>query len=63
MNWRMRSAIALVGLAVAMSLWCLFETTALSMTAFFSVGIPLYGLGALLYIAEILLDLRNHRVL
>lgn len=63
MNWRMRSAITLVSLAVGLSLWCLFETTALSMTAFFSLGIPLYGLGAILYIVEILVDLRNHRVL
>lgn len=63
MNWRMRTAVALVVLGTAFALWCLFTTNALSMTLFFSLGIPLYGLGALLYVAEILLDLRRHRVL
>ena len=63
MNWRMRTAVALVASGTGLSLWCLYHTSALSMTAFFSLGIPLYGLGAILYIVEILLDLRAHRVL
>lgn len=63
MNWRLKTAIAMVATGTALTLWCLFETTALSMTAFFSLGIPLYGLGALLYVLEIFLDLRQHRVL
>lgn len=63
MNWRLKAAIALVATGTFLTLWCLFETTALSMTAFFSLGIPLYGLGAVLYIVEILVDLRQHRVL
>jgi hypothetical protein len=63
MNWRMRAAVALVALGTCFTLWCLVETNALSMTLFFSFGIPLYGLGAVLYVAEILLDLRRHRVL
>jgi hypothetical protein len=63
MNWRMRAAIALVALATVLAFWCLIQTTAVSMTVFFSIGIPFYGLGALLYLAEIFLDLRRHRVL
>lgn len=63
MNWRMRTDIALVASGSGLSLWCLYQTSALSMTAFFSFGIPFYALGALLYIVEILLDLRAHRVL
>lgn len=63
MNWRLKTAIAMVAAGTILALWCLIETTAISMTAFFSLGIPLYGLGAILYIAEIILDLRAHRVL
>lgn len=63
MNWRMHTAVALVVFGTLFALWCLVATSALSMTLFFSLGIPLYGLGAILYIVEILLDLRRHRVL
>jgi hypothetical protein len=63
MSWRLKTSLILVGIAVALMFWCLFETTALSMTAFFSFGIPFYGLGVILYVWEILLDLRAHRVL
>lgn len=63
MNGRMRAAVALVALGTVLAIWCLIQTTAMSMTFFFTFGIPLYGLGVLFYLAEIFLDLRNHRVL
>lgn len=63
MNRNLRLALLLVAVGTAFTLWCLVKTTALSMTLFFIVGLPLYGLGALLYVVEILRDLRRHRVL
>lgn len=56
-------ALACTALATLPTLWCLAETTALSMTAFFSFGLPLYGLGILIYVVEVLRDLRRHDVL
>jgi predicted membrane channel-forming protein YqfA (hemolysin III family) len=58
-----RAALACSALATVPTLWCLYETTALSMTSFFTFGIPLYGLGALLYLFEVFRDLRRHEVL
>jgi len=58
-----RAGLACSALATVPTLWCLYETTALSMTSFFTFGIPLYGLGALLYIFEVFRDLRRHEVL
>jgi len=63
MSWRIQTSLALVALGTGFAVWCLAKTTALSMTAFLGVGVPLYGLAASLYIWEILLDLRSHRVL
>lgn len=63
MSWRIRTAIGLISLTMAFMVWCLVQTTALSMTGFFAIGLPLYGLGVLLFVWEILLDLREHRVL
>jgi len=63
MSWRIQTSLALVAVGTGFTMWCLIKTTALSMTAFFSLGVPLYGLAALVYIWEILLDLRRHRVL
>ena len=63
MRARIRIALLFVAVAVGLMLWCLLSTTALSMTLFFSFGIPFYGLAVLLYVWEILLDLRAHRVL
>lgn len=63
MSWRIRTSLALVAVGTGFTAWCLVKTTALSMTAFFALGMPLFGLAALLYVWEILLDLRRHRVL
>jgi hypothetical protein len=63
LNWRLRASIALTAIGMAFTLWCLIETTAISMTLFFSLGIPLYGLAVVLYLIEIFLDLRRARVL
>jgi len=63
MSSAIRVALALAAVATFLTLWCLVETTALSMTVFFAVALPLYGLGAVLYVREVLLDLRDHKVL
>lgn len=63
LGWRIRCSLAAVAVGTVFTLWCLADTTALSMTMFFTFGIPLYGLGAILYVWEILLDLRRHKVL
>jgi predicted membrane channel-forming protein YqfA (hemolysin III family) len=63
MTWRIRLSLVLVAIATAFTLWCLVETTALSMTAFFSLGIPLYAVAAVFYVWELFRDLRQHRVL
>ena len=63
MSWRIRSSLALVAIGTGFTMWCLLDTTALSMTGFFALGVPSYGLGAILYVWEILLDLRRHHVL
>lgn len=63
MTRNLRIAVFLAAVGTVLTLWCLAKTTALSMTLFFSFGIPAYGLGAILYIVEVLKDLRQHRVL
>ena len=63
MHGRIRAAIALVNTTNTNKHKNHTNTTTNSMTAFFMVGLPLYGLGALLYVADVLLDLRRHRVL
>jgi uncharacterized membrane protein len=57
-----RVSIAAVVACVGLALWCLIDTTALSMTLFFTVGLPLYGFAVLLYLFEVLRDLRRHGV-
>lgn len=63
MSWRIQGSIALIAVTVASMIWCLADTTALSMTGFFLLGLPSYGLGVLLFFWEVLIDLREHRVL
>lgn len=63
MNWRLRLSLALVASGTLFTVACLYRTTALSMTFFFLLGLPLHGLGALIYVVEILRDLRRHEVL
>jgi len=58
-----RIALVLVAIATALAVSCLVKTTALSMTFFFSISLPAYGLAAILYIVEVIRDLRHHRVL
>jgi hypothetical protein len=63
MSWRIKTSLLLVALGTGFTLWCLVRTTALSMTLFFTLGLPVYGLAAILYVTDVLLDLRRHRVL
>ncbi len=56
-------ALLLSGLGLAVTLPCLIDTTPITMTAFFMLGIPLFAAGFLLYAAAVLKDLRQHRVL
>jgi hypothetical protein len=59
----LRLALVLVAIGTLLSLWCLAKTTALSMTLFFTFGLPAFGLAGVLYVVEVLRDLRRHRVI
>jgi EamA domain-containing membrane protein RarD len=63
MTRNLRIAVFFAAIGTLLTLWCLAKTTALSMTLFFSFGIPAYGVAAILYVVEVLRDLRRHRVL
>lgn len=59
----LRASVVLVSVGTVLSIACLLETTALTMTAFFSAGLPAYAVAGLLYVREVVRDLRRHRVL
>jgi hypothetical protein len=56
-------ALFLNGLGLLATIPCLLETTPLSMTAFFMLGIPLFAAGFLLYVVAVIRDLRQNNVL
>jgi hypothetical protein len=56
-------ALFLVAIGTVLSIACLVKTTALSMTFFFSAALPAFALAGVLYVVEVLRDLRQHRVL
>lgn len=56
-------ALLLSGLGLCATLPCLIDTTPITMTAFFLLGIPLFGLGFLVYVYAVIRDLRRHGVL
>ena len=59
----LKIALALYGLGLAAALLCLIDTTALSMTVFFFVGLTSFGLGFLAYAKVVWDDLRAHGAL
>ena len=63
MTRNLHLALVLVAIGTIFAFACLLKTTALTMTLFFSAGLPAYVLAALLYVIEVLSDLRRHRVL
>lgn len=63
MSRRIVAALACTFVGTVLAVVCLAETTAITMTAFSFLGIPAYGLGAALYLAEVLGELRSRRVL
>ncbi len=50
-------------LGVLATLPCLLDTTPITMTLFFMVGIPLFAAGFLVYVGTVIADLRRHRVI
>jgi hypothetical protein len=58
-----RIALFLVGVGMVLAVSCIAKTTALSMTLFFTFGLPAFAIAAMLYILEVARDLRRHRVL
>jgi hypothetical protein len=42
---------------------CLVNTTPITMSLFFLVSLPLFGIGFVLYMAAVIRDLRKHQVL
>jgi len=59
----LKAALALYALGCLVALICTVDTTALSMTAFFLVGLVSFGLGFLAYAKVVWDDLRAHGVL
>lgn len=49
-------------LGLLATLPCLIDTTPITMTLFFVVGIPLFAAGFLIYGATVIADLRRHGV-
>jgi hypothetical protein len=56
-------ALILNGLGLLATIPCILDTTPISMTVFFVVGIPLFGAAFLSYAAAVIQDLRRHKVL
>ncbi len=63
MSRTLQIALLLVSFGTLLSVACLLETTALTMTAFFSGALPAFALAGMLYVVEVIRDLRRHRVL
>jgi len=57
------SALIMVGLGFLLAVPCIIETTPITMCAFFFLGIPLFGVGFLLYAYSVFKDLRAHGIL
>jgi len=49
-------------LGLLATLPCLIDTTPITMSLFFVVGIPLFAGGFLIYVLTVIADLRSHRV-
>lgn len=56
-------ALVLNALGLLATIPCLLDTTPISMTAFFGLGIPLFAVGFLFYLVAVIQDLREHKVL
>lgn len=63
MNRLIGWALAATALGFLLSIPCLLDTTPITMVVFFLVSLPLFGIGFLLYLAAVVLDLRSHKVL
>ncbi len=51
-------AVFFAVLGTIITLTCLIYTSPITMTAFFFIGLPSYGVGALLYVIDILFKLK-----
>jgi len=49
-------------LGLLATLPCLIDTTPITMTLFFMVGIPLFAGGFFIYVGSVIADLRRHGV-
>lgn len=58
-----RAAFTLYALGGIIALMCIIDTTAVTMTLFFFVGVASFGLGFLAYAKAVWDDLREHGVL
>ncbi|MBV8139832.1 MAG: hypothetical protein JO121_29985 [Deltaproteobacteria bacterium] len=63
MNKLIGWALAANALGFLLAIPCLVATTPITMVVFFLVSLPLFGIGLLLYLAAVVLDLRSHKVL
>lgn len=56
------SALISTGLGFLLAVPCIVETTPITMCLFFFFGVPLFGLGFLLYAYSVFKDLRAHGI-
>ena len=57
------AALISVGLGFLLAIPCIVETTSITMCPFFFFGVPLFGLGFLLYVYWVFQDLLEHGVI
>ncbi len=63
MSRLIKTALALSAVGYAAAAIGLLKTSSLTMILFFFVGLPCFFIGFVLYLTEVLRDLRRHRVL
>jgi len=57
------AALICSGLGFLLAMPCIIQTTPITMMVFFFFGVPLFGLGFLLYAYWVFKDLREHGVI
>jgi hypothetical protein len=62
MNKAIEIALGADLLGLLATLPCLLDTTPITMTLFFMVGIPLFAAGFVIYVGTVIADLRRHGV-
>lgn len=62
MNAHAKYALACVTFMIATAIPCLIRTTPVTMSLFFFVGLPVFGLGMIFYLRSLIAFLKSHWV-